>query len=208
MNAMRRYLSWFLLGASALIFAASESRAASRDVEAIWRVQRFDFTYRGESQYYSCNELAARLTEILHAVGAHPQSRVFANCGSGLRSSLRATITIASPVEATVDNVRAATTFTPSDVLLAHVKKISLPTPSDIERFPARWQRISLHRIGDLDLSSADCELIHGLAQQVLPNLSVKVVREVTWCASATRPQLVVEALVPTLNVAVMFTSD
>src|SRR5262245_7554241 len=120
----RQVLSRFLLLTVFTIATASTSSAAPT-VEAIWHVQRFDFSYRPDSNYYSCQELTARVAAILRAVGAHPESQVMADCGSGVRSSIRARITVASPVEATAEHVRVATAFTPSQELLAHLKKVS-----------------------------------------------------------------------------------
>ena len=49
-------------------------------------------------------------------------------------------------------------------------------------RFPAAWTTLAL-RDSQIQLTAADCELVHQLRRQILPKLSVQIVKEPPRCA-------------------------
>lgn len=177
-------------------------------VDAIWRVQRVDFTYRSAEVYYSCRALQSKIGAILKAVGAHQQMAVDVGCMSGeLVRNAFARVTLAMPAVATQENVVAATTFDSRAQLVARVRKVRLPTANDIERFPAAWQTVSLSRDRGLRLEPGDCDLLRGMHEQIFPRLSIRVTQQVRCATGSTRmrPNLEVTALMPVRMTSVTY---
>jgi hypothetical protein len=185
------------LGASS---ASAEPASADNAVEAIWRVYEVAFTFSSPKSYYACTALRDKIRTILRGVGAHPTIKVMIGCDERVfLSNALVTLVVAMPEEATPEAVEAATTFTSKDELAARVRGESLPTPADIERFPAAWQRVSLSDRGPLFLSPGDCDLLSDLNRQVFPKLGIRAAERFSCFASATRVKSVlqVEALMP-----------
>jgi hypothetical protein len=191
-------LAWLSLAAPT--YARSEADVSGATVEAVWRVQSLDFAYRGYSTAYSCSSLRERVRAILQTLGARDTMTVTTWACSDPSYSARVQITLASPVEATPENVEALTTYDSKTELIARVRKEQLDTAADIERFPAVWKTISLAREPGLDLSPGDCELVQQLRRDVLPRLSIRVLRDNLHCSNAFgnvgKPRLSVAALV------------
>ena len=184
-----------LLATSEVIAQAAHS---SGTVEAIWRTQTMDFHYRSDSQYITCAEFETKLSTTLLAIGVYRDMTIAALCPRELSGRVRARITLASPIEATDQNLQSVTTFTGTERLLAHLTQKTLPTPGSIERFPAQWRTVSLRRNTTVSIGTEDCEFLRALSKQVLPQLSVRVIRDVSGCMAARiPPRLIVEALVP-----------
>lgn len=154
--------------------ASTGSDPIGAQVEAIWRVQSFDF-YHSASVAYSCGALRDKIAAIIELAGAHESSIVQISCNGSLLRTAHARITLASPVEATPENIRRATTFDGRAELLARTANVPLPTAVDLERFPATWRRISLRGHGSSRLDASDCELLRGVIKHVFPKLSIRV---------------------------------
>ncbi|HKE95163.1 MAG TPA: hypothetical protein VKB34_12705 [Povalibacter sp.] len=117
---------------------------------------------------------------------------------SGSSSHISTRIALASPVIASEQNIRDATTFDAQRRLLAKVKEEELPTPSTIPIFSAVWAPIRLNSIADTWLEAEDCQLLRQLAQQVFPRLGVEVTHLLVCSGSViSRPPLEVKALMP-----------
>jgi hypothetical protein len=186
----------FVPGLALVAIMGRAGAASDAAVEAIWRVQQVQFDYQSSSVSYSCSALKERIRGILLAAGAHESIAVEAGCdGDELVAATRASISLAAPVEATDENVRIATSFEPHEVLAARVRGTALPTATDIARFTASWQRVSLR---DLQLTRGDCDLLDGLSRQVLPKLRIRDTRGFRCPVEASRlaPIPRVEALV------------
>lgn len=184
-----------------------EAIAQEAVVDAIWVGQRLEYTYESFNTYYSCSSLQAKLTSILRAVGAHEKSIVQVRClGGRLVNHAHAQIIAIKPLEATPENVAAATTYDSRTELLARVKNVQLPTANDIERFPASWHTLSLHR-RDMDLGSGDCELLRDFSNKVFPQLAIQIVGSGLRCTDGValrmNTKLVVTALMPTQAIPV-----
>jgi hypothetical protein len=178
------------------LLSVSDARAQGADapnaVEAVWQKQTMDFHYRSEKQYLTCAELETRLGAALVAIGVYRVMNVATLCPREFSGNIRATITLAAPVEATRANVKSVTTFTGAERLLAHINQTTLPTASSIERFPAQWRTVSLPRDAAVRMGSADCDLLDALSKQVLPRLSVRIIRDVPGClAPRITPRLI-----------------
>ena len=171
-------------------------------VDAIWRIQRVEFMYNSRDVYYSCDALQYKIGAILKAVGAHHEGiRVELRCIGRFVNHAYGRVTVAVPAEATEENVIAATTFDAQTRLLARMRKVTLPTPADIERFPASWQSVSLSRQRGLKLESGDCDLLQTLRRQVFPTMPIRIESEALHCGlgagTGMRPKLDVMALKP-----------
>jgi hypothetical protein len=164
-------------------------------VQAIWQVQQLEFSYYSPSTSYTCEGLKKRIRAVLQAVGVHESMSVEIHCEGRAVNAAEVRISFAAPVAATEENIRAATTFQGHELLAARMKGIALPTPTDIERFAASWQPVSLSH---LQISNGDCDLLNGLRGQVFPKLQVRNARGFTCSVGPTRlkPNPTVEALV------------
>ena len=171
-------------------------------ITAIWHVEEIQFVYSSASVRYSCGGLQRRIAAILHAVGAHSRIGVELGCNSGeLVRYANARITLAVPIEASEENVRAATDFDTRDELVARLHQSQLPTANDIERFPASWRTVALTRSPPLSLGPGDCELLRAMRDEVFPRLRVRVLSSGLRCGGGadTRipPRIHVNALIP-----------
>jgi hypothetical protein len=195
---------WFgfaaLLGAALGVAAAEAPTDAT--VAAVWQIERIEFTYHSTSVRYSCGNLQRRIAAILQAVGAHSRIGVDLGCRSGdLVRYANVRLTLAVPVEATEENVRAATDYDTQDELVARVRQTQLPSANDIQRFPASWRTVALTRSPPLSLGPGDCELLRAMRDEVFPRLRVRVVSSGLRCGGGadTRitPRIDVNALMP-----------
>jgi hypothetical protein len=187
------------LGGIALLSISASAPAAPDFVTAVWRQQSLEFAYQGTTTAYSCDTLQRRLEAILRSVGARDGvSVVMQRCIDQADAIMQ--ITLESPVEATEANIAAVTQHTSKDELVAKVRNEVLPTPENIERFPAEWKTVSMSRDRALKLESGDCELVKQLRRDVFPHLSIRIVRDNLRCSVAFgnlgQPQLSVAALV------------
>jgi hypothetical protein len=208
MGKMRRGRA-IALSCAAVLLAVSAAQAQSSDepaaadpvvVEAVWKPQRINFVYRGYSTLYSCRGLQDKLEKILATVGArdHVELRAY-SCDDAL-SIARFQIALASPIEATSQNVQELTTYDTRDELVARVRGQQLASAEDLPRFPAVWKTISFARSREMRLEPGDCELVQQLRRHVLPRMSVQIVSDRVRCSefgNIGRPQLTVSALVP-----------
>jgi hypothetical protein len=190
---------------AALLLVGSVAHAQSLPdapvVEAVWKPQRINFVYHGYSTLYSCSGLQEKLEKILTTVGARDDSvelRAY-SCDDQL-STARFEIALASPVEATPENVEALTSYDSRDELVARVRSERLASAEDLERFPAVWKTISFARSREMKLDPGDCELVLQLRRQILQRMSVQIVNDRVQCSdfgNIGRPRLTVSALVP-----------
>ncbi len=183
------------------VLSSLVARAADDTVAAIWQIERIDFVYHSSTVRYSCGNLQRRIAAILQAVGAHSTIGVELGCRSGdLVRSANVRLTLAAPVEATEENLRAATDFDTHDELVARLRQTQLPSANDIERFPASWRTVALTHSPPLSLGPGDCDLLRALRDDVFPRLRVQVVSSGLHCGGAgTRigPRIQVNALMP-----------
>lgn len=188
----------------ALFFACCVAAAPARTepvdpapppIEAVWKVQRLEFNYLNGDTIYTCASLRQKLARILEALGAHEHMRLQSGmCDETGRS--RIVVVLASPVIATEENVRALTTYSAEQLLIARTRGMRLPAAEDLQRFPAHWKTVSFARDRSMRLSPGDCDLVRQLRRQVLPHLSVQITQDSLNCGSALfNPRLTVAAL-------------
>ena len=198
-------LACVLLANAAIVCAEEEDEVAAvsnATIDAIWHVERVDFTYQSTTVRYECGALQRRIAEILHTVGAHARIGVELTCVSGdMVRHAGAHITLAVPVAATAENVAAATAYDTHDELVARVRQEQLPSANDIERFPASWRIVALTRNPPLSLGPTDCDLLRTMRDQVFPRLHVRVVSSGLNCGGGSdtriQPRIHVNALMP-----------
>ena len=191
-----------LAALSALVPCALLASSSDGQVAAVWKAQQLDFEYRGYNTTYSCRSLEDKLEIILRTVGAHENVRLQSYICDERLSIARFQITMQSPVIASEENIREITTHDSKDELGARVKGEQLPGAADVERFPAVWKQVSFARDRTMRLERGDCELVQQLRKQILPRMSVQIVKDNTKsCSSAfgniSTPRLTVSALVP-----------
>ncbi|HKS58262.1 MAG TPA: hypothetical protein VJS12_23400 [Steroidobacteraceae bacterium] len=197
-------LACVLLATAAIVSAeeADDVAESGATIDAIWHIERVDFTYQSTTVRYECGALQRRIAEILHSVGAHARIGVELTCVSGdMVRHAGAHLTLAVPVAATAENVAAATDYDTRDELIARLRQAQLPGANDIERFPASWRTVALTRNPPLSLGPTDCDLLRVMRDQVFPRLRVRVVSSGLNCGGGSdtriQPRIHVNALIP-----------
>jgi hypothetical protein len=190
-----------IVPAAVMANSTDEANAGDGAIIAVWKAQQVNFEYRGYSTMYSCRSLEDKLQIILRSVGAREDVRLQSYACDERLGIARFQIAMQSPVIASEENIRELTTHDSKDELVARVNGGQLPGAADLERFPAVWKKVSFARDRDMRLERGDCELVQQLRRQILPRMSVQVVKDNISCSSAfgniTAPRLTVSALVP-----------
>jgi hypothetical protein len=193
--------AWALTGLATLGVARADPQPDDTATQAVWMTQTITFVYRGYSTIYTCSGLQRTLQRVLVGVGAARDGiRLQAYSCDDQSGWARFELTVESPIEATPENVRALTTYDSRDTLVATVRGERLPTAEDLPRFPAVWKTVSFARDRGMKLAPGDCELVQELRRQVLPRMSVHIIRDDVRCSSfgtIAPPRLTVSALVP-----------
>jgi hypothetical protein len=197
----RNACAYIVIAAAPFGAAGAATPVDGNSVEAVWKAQRVNFEYRGYSTQYTCRSLEDKLETILITMGAHEGIQLNSyNCNEEMGVA-RFEIVLQSPVEATAENVRDITTYDSTDKLVARVNGTQLTAAEDVQRFPAEWKTVSFSRDRKMRLDRGDCELVQQLRQQILPRMSVQIVKDNIRCSSAFgnigSPRLIVSALVP-----------
>lgn len=189
---------------SIVVHAAESADEAPPDanITAIWKIESIEFVYSSSTVRYSCEALRWRIAVILQTVGANSRMAIELSCANGERVSYaNARIKLATPVEASEENVRAATDYDTRDELVARLRHKELAGAEDIQRFAASWRTVALTRKPPLSLGPGDCDLLRAMRDQVFPRLRVRVVSSGLNCGSGpdTRitPRIQVNALMP-----------
>jgi hypothetical protein len=197
-----RHAIFACLGLLALSIApmTPSAEVAQDPVEAVWRPQRLTFQYRSEGKMYRCDMLEHKIRSILIQLGARDQVVVRRIACRDFSESARVEVIMASPVIATEKNIREITEYDTEDELIARLRGVALPNPEELERFPAVWESIALQRAPKVYLETGDCALVQQLRYQVLPKMSVQIVKDIARvdCSQAS-PRLTVLALVAQL---------
>jgi hypothetical protein len=169
-------------------------------VEAVWRPQRLTFSYRSEGRVYACDLLQNKVANILTQFGASERIVVRSVYCRDFAGAAQLEVLMESPVIATPENIRAITQYDSQQELIARVQGVHLPTAEDLERFPAVWESISIQRARKVSLETADCALVQQLRRQILPKMSVQIVKDIERadCTHAS-PRMTVMALVAKL---------
>lgn len=182
------------------VLTAQSAELTQDPVEAVWRAQRLMFQYRSEGTMYSCDTLQQKIKVILRQLGARDQLRVRRVMCRDFDRQAQLEVLMESPVVATAENIRDITLYDSEDELIARVRGMRLPSSEDLERFPAVWETISPRGPGSLRLQNGDCALVQQLRRQILPTMSVRVIKDINHvaCSLDERPRLTVLALVAT----------
>ena len=191
----------YIIAAAPAGLAIAGSSADAGSVEAVWKAQQVNFEYRGYSTTYSCRSLENKLETILRSVGAREDLQLQSYACDEQLGIARFQILLQSPVAATPENIRDITTHDAKDELIARVQGEKLARAEDVQRFTAVWKTVSFARDRRMRLERGDCELIQQLRQQILPRMSVHIVKDNVRCSSSFGnvgpPRLTVSALVP-----------
>jgi len=195
-----RHAIFACLASLVLSIAARAAEAPGDPVEAVWLAQRVTFQYRSEGHMYRCDVLAYKVQRILQQVGARDRLIVRSVACRDFAGLAQLEVIMESPVVATPENIRAITDYDSKDELIARVHGTSLPAAAELERFPAVWESISIARALKIHLEAGDCALVQQLRRQILPKMSVQIVKDIDQvdCTQAN-PRLTVMALVARL---------
>jgi hypothetical protein len=209
-DRIKQLMLTICLAASAMeCFAtAGDETEPALPVTAIWHTQQVEFEFRSGSIYYSCDGLRTKIVAILNAVGAQRGVIDLPCVREMVTNHVFTHITITHPVEATAQNVAAATTHSTKAQLVARLNKIDLPTANDVHRFPAQRRTVMLSSQRGLNLDGADCVLLQALSEQVFPRLDVWITKGRLNCLggnSRIRPRIQVMALMPTETESVAY---
>ncbi len=164
-----------------LLFSAlSAAHGAEQDpVSAVWRTQRLTFRYHSEGRMYRCDILEHKIKQILVQLGARDRLVVRHVGCDDFAGLARLEVLMESPVIATEENVRALTRHDSEDELIARLHGAPLPSAENLERFPAAWESIALHRAPRVSLEAGDCALVQQLRRQILPKMSVQIIQDI-----------------------------
>jgi hypothetical protein len=184
------------------VAAAADATPSVAPVVAVWKMQQLTFEYRGSSTFYSCRSLHDKLKVILIGVGAREAMDLRSYTCDEASGIARFQIRFESPVVATPENVIAITTHDSTAELVARVNGKHLENAVDVQRFAAEWRTVSFARDREMKLAPGDCELVEQVRQQILPQLSIQIVRDNVRCSAAlgniSPPRLTVSALMAT----------
>lgn len=192
-----------LLACAYIMIAAPVATMATdgESVEAVWKAQQMSFEYRGYSTSYSCQSLEDKLELILRTVGAREDVQLRGYACDEQIGIARFQVSLQSPVVASEQNIRELTTHDAKDELIARVNGEELSSAADLQRFTAVWKTVSFARDRRMRLERGDCELVQQLRRQILPRMSVQIVKDNVRCSSSLGnvgpPRLTVSALVP-----------
>jgi hypothetical protein len=203
-DRIKQLLLTICLAATAIDCFATDDDAsqAALPLTAIWHTQRVELSFHSGSIYYSCDALRTKIVAILNAVGAQEGVDPELPCRrDSLTNQVVTQITVTHPLEATAQNLEAATTYSTQAQLVARLNKIDLPTANDVQRFPAERRMVTLGSQRRFKLDGSDCALLLAMAEQVFPRLNVQLTKGRLSClgssGSRLRPRIQVMALVP-----------
>jgi hypothetical protein len=134
---------------------------------AVWKEQRFDFVYMGQTSRYSCDGLRDKMRSLLLIVGARRDLKVSAvGCAEsgrvGLAIGPRVIVTFSSPV--------------PADPAAKPLRAGDL-TPVD-----ASYEKFTLTSDAFRNFGIGDCELVDEFNRQVLPRIATRNVKPDIAC--------------------------
>lgn len=156
--------------------------AEAEPVQAVWKETEVDFTYMGQTTFYSCDSLERKITRILKEIGAREDVRVRAfGCTSWFSPerfmTVRINVAIPSPA------VPGAGVDPQERSRRELVQRVRGESPADDEagQFSAAWKRVTLSRKSRY-LEEGDCELVEQLESRVLKKLDIRTVRADNRC--------------------------
>jgi hypothetical protein len=195
----RRIFSLLCIGCASMTLGLDATQAsAAHTIQAVWKVQHVTLSYRAVDSAYTCAALLARLRSILLHLGAHEAITIAVRGCDEPGGFGTASITLASPIEATVETLDQLTRHDAKSELIARLRGITPDSAELLPRFPAVWKTISFANALHLRLSPADCHLLGQLRREILPKLSIRIIEDEIRCSttSVIRPRLTVAALV------------
>lgn len=199
-HPIRACLVLLALSIAPLCMPRAAEAPPSDSIEAVWRPQRLTFYYRSEGRMYACDLLQNKVRRILTQFGARERITVRSVFCHDFGRTAQFEVLMESPVIASPENIQAITRYNSEDELIARVNGAHLPGAEDLERFPAVWESISIQRAPKIHLETADCALVQQLRRQILPSMSVQIVRDIERAdCTQDRPRLTVMALVAKL---------
>lgn len=189
-------LPGMMVHAGTEVQASADATESPEVVQAVWMPREIEFYYRSFTTFYSCASLTNKVRRLLLELGAQQNIDVRSSgCFSEISRMPVVKIRLTSPVQATPEALAELAKTRATRELIARVRGERLEGAET--QFPAYWKRVSLSR-GYLQLESGDCELVDELKRKVLPQMSIRIVLDDTYCSPqqySSGPRLEVEAL-------------
>jgi hypothetical protein len=161
---------WVLAGAGLMLFAqVPPARAdAGEAIPAVWKEQSLSFFYMGRTSRYSCEGLRDKVRAMLLDLGARRDLQLTAlGCED---SAQRARLASSGPSLHIVFSTPA---------LPDPGRK---PPPAGDSGVEARFEAFTITSDPFRNMGLADCELVEAFAQQILPKLATRNVKQDITC--------------------------
>ena len=198
------------------VLAMTARGAAQEPLLAVWKERKFSFSYNSPTAVYSCRAMAARVANILRAVGARDDIKVRVSGCSNSLPPLGPTVNDRVPgtTEPVADRFHVQGTdrgqvadvyvqlMMPIEVteeVLAELKRdksrrelVSRATGNpaamfnDPVLFTAQRQLVTLSR-KTIGIEAEECELLDQVSASVFHQLGVRVVRRDYTCSAGSR---------------------
>jgi hypothetical protein len=137
---------------------------------AVWKEQRFDFSYMGRTARYSCEGLRDKMRSLLLDLGARRDLQV---------SVLACNESESEPLRRGYVGPRLSIVF--SSPALPDAAARPLHT-RDLSPVDARYESFTLTSDAFRNYGIGDCELVEEFARQILPKLATRDVKQDITC--------------------------
>jgi hypothetical protein len=165
---------WVLAGMG-WMFAASacpvlaQVADADNPISAVWKEQRLNFFYKGQTSRYSCSALRDKVRAMLLDLGARRDLDVTAlGCEQSTAQVRLATL-----------GPSLSVVFSAPVLADAGVKP---SRPGDLAAVDARFESFTLAVDVFRNMGAADCELVEDFARQILPKLVTRDLKQDITC--------------------------
>jgi len=165
---------WVLAGVGWMLAASAQADTAANPVQAVWKEQRLNFFYQGQTSRYSCEGLRDKVRAMLLDLGARRDLDVAAlGCE---RPTAAVRLAAAGPSLALVFAAPALADARPRAARGA-----------DAAVLDARFESFAIAADVFRNMGVADCELVQDFARQILPKLVTRDLKQAVVCVSDSK---------------------
>jgi hypothetical protein len=158
--------------------AATETAAdtAAPTVNAVWVEHKLQFTYFGQTTYYSCDGIREKVRYLLKEAGARDDMKVQVSCFEPVGVERMPTVRIraAVPTEATPEVLAKLAQDGSKRELVSRVQGKG-GTDDVTAQFPAVWRKVEIEGRRSNRIEEGDCELVDQMLDAVLVPMGVKL---------------------------------
>jgi hypothetical protein len=165
---------WILVSLGLIILAPAGRAGAQTSAGAVWKEQQFKFFYMGRTSRYSCEGLTDKVRALLISLGARRDLRIAAvGCED---AAARVRLQSLGP---TLHIVFSAPALQDPAAKPLHA--------GDLGAVEARFQSFTLTNDAFRNMDAADCELVEQFAQEILPKLTTRHLKQDIACVPYQR---------------------